>query len=261
MSTASKLKIAVLVLLFFVTAFPLGSQANSLNAGLIIYYPFDHQDQFGAMTWEVQELSKNSATLGNAPTLVKGQMGQAYSFNGTNQYVVTPSFVPGTSIMTVAFWYYTKQWGHGDELTLESSTNSNNTTGGFLINLNPSVALTTTSLTVDIRGSTSSYYIASCYTRPSVNAWHQYTFILDNSTALGSTTLYIDGNPASFVGYSKYDKQASGNFPTQPIYMMSRAGSSLFASSTLDDVRIYSRALSQNEAALLYQQGFATSGK
>ena len=82
--------------------------------------------------------------------------------------------------------------------------------------------------------------------------WHHYAFVLDSSAAGGDQqiTPYVDGQP---VPYTKLDSgTGAGNFANSTLYMMSRAGQSLFGAGDLDEVAIYNRALSASTVAEHY---------
>src|SRR6185295_4343594 len=70
-----------------------------------------------------------------------------------------------------------------------------------------------------------------------------YALVLDMSApAASQITPYVDGDPVAFT------KTASGTgasaFANSQLYFMSRGASSLFGSGDLDEVAVYTRALS-----------------
>ena len=72
--------------------------------------------------------------------------------------------------------------------------------------------------------------------------WHHYAFVLNRKRpAANEVTPYVDGQPVS------YQKESSGTgagaFANSTLYLMSRAGTSLFGSGSLDELAIYSGGL------------------
>ena len=68
----------------------------------------------------------------------------------------------------------------------------------------------------------------------------------------------MDGVPAP--GDVTASADTVGNFAQSTLYFMSRAGSSLFGAGDLDEVALYNRALTANEAADHHQRGLAGGG-
>ncbi len=67
--------------------------------------------------------------------------------------------------------------------------------------------------------------------------------MIDTSAAAGSEiTPYVDGSPVSYQQESAAGAQ--GNFANSTLYLMSRAGSSLYGAGTLDELAIYNQTLS-----------------
>jgi hypothetical protein len=87
------------------------------------------------------------------------------------------------------------------------------------------------------------------FARPAAG-WHHYAFVLNKSAgAATEVTPYVDGKA---VAYTKPSSAENTNaFGANPLYVMSRAGSSLFGAGSLDDIRISKRALSATEIASL----------
>ena len=90
-------------------------------------------------------------------------------------------------------------------------------------------------------------------TSPAPGVWHHYAFVLDSSApAATQITPYVDGQA---VPYTKLDSgTGAGNFANSTLYMMSRAGTSLFGNGDLDEVAIYNRALSAGDDHRALQQ-------
>jgi hypothetical protein len=189
------------------------------------------------------------------PTLgVAGKVdGTAVQFDGTNDYAAyTSNFAFGTNLITVEFLLWWDSFANDDHLCIELSTNFNNQTCAFLVNPNDSAS---GRWSCAITGG-SSKYKAKSFTRPSASAWHHFAVVFDATTISGDVTPYLDGSAASTTTDINVRTQTS-NFNSLPFYLMSRAGSSLFAAGKMQHLAIYSGALSSTRiAAHAHAAGF-----
>ncbi|MBI5100222.1 MAG: laminin G domain-containing protein [Nitrospirae bacterium] len=188
-------------------------------------------------------IGTNNGTLVNGATYAAGNVGQAFSFDGTNDYVeMTGSSVGdfGSAPFTVDFWMYAASdptsnayligkscpnCGAGWDLRFDNSTISVVGVNGWSVNFwsNPSVT---------------------------VGAWHHIALAATGS----SITLYIDGavsasNPRSAISSTVSPFRIGDN----PDY-----GGSAF-NGLVDEVEIFDRALSLAEIQAIYNAG--TAGK
>jgi YD repeat-containing protein len=176
-----------------------------------------------------------------APGGVAGDPNTALRFDSTD-FGSAPLNLSGTSKATVEFWLNWDAYASDDALALELTENFNQNDGGFIVDPNASQG----SFGVGIgRAETRNN---AFFARPSAGQWHHYAFVLDSTApAAQQITPYVDGQPVS------YTKTASGTgagaFANSNLYMMSRAGQSLFGHGALDELAIYNRALTSTEIA------------
>jgi len=172
----------------------------------------------------------------------------AIGFNGASDWGKANLDLSSRSVITVEFWLNWASYSNDDRLAMEFTSNFNNNAGGFLVDPNAPQNGGTFAIGMGIDGSRNNVY----FTRPSAGVWHHYAIVLD-TTAPGATqiTPYVDGQAVT------YTKGASGtgegNFANSTLYMMSRAGTSLYGSGTLDELAIYNKALSAATVAEHYQ--------
>jgi prepilin-type N-terminal cleavage/methylation domain-containing protein len=96
----------------------------------------------------------------------------------------------------------------------------------------------------DVAGIFNAGFYSFGYTEPNDGQWHLYTVVYNSAS---SQTLYVDGNYVSTI--------SSGLNPTTyPIVYVGGWGGGYNVAS-LDDVRIYSRALSASEIQAMYNGG------
>ena len=122
---------------------------------------------------------------------------------------------------------------------MEFTPNSNSYDGGFAINPNSSGGAGAAGGFFDVATSDGSGdYSVGTFTRPSVAAWHFYSFTIDRSTPSHQIDqgMYLDGVNQTV----QFGSSTSGinNFPNSTLYLMSRAGSSLLGTGILDELRL-----------------------
>jgi hypothetical protein len=142
---------------------------------------------------------------------------------------------------------YSKNGGH---TLLEDSTNFNATTTGF--GLFPDDSGTCGGgIMVGLNGNAG--YNIRCFAQPSSGAWHHLAAIYDKTQpGNGQISLYIDGvlqTPLS----SPASAQNTNAFGNNPLFLFSRGGTQEFNAGLMDELRVYSRALSATEIQQLYQ--------
>jgi hypothetical protein len=232
------------------------ASVNVLNPapapGLVAHWTFDEGTGSTAT-----DSSGNGYTMSlvNAPAWTTGKLGGALYFNGVNNYAVAPSFNLGTTAAaSVALWLnrtYTPLNGASTVL-FEFSANFNSSTTGFEFFPDD-----TCGMAIGLHGNAG--YNLKCYAQPSSGVWHHLVAVYDKSqNAANEISFYLDG-VVQAAGSQPYTADNSNLFGTNPLYLFARGGSQLFASGTIDDLRIYNRALSAAEVSQLYGQGGAVN--
>lgn len=195
----------------------------------------------------VSNATNFGATLG-VPGALFGDSGTAASFNGHGNYASASTNLSATTQVTVELWLNWPAYANNDALAMEFTSNYNNSNGGFLVDPNSANGRFVVGIG---RGTTRN---AVSFTRPSAGSWHYYAFVL-NATALGAgaVTAYVDGKPVNATVTST--ATSAGSFANSTLYMMSRAGSSLFGAGTLQETAIYNQALTASTIAAHYAAG------
>ena len=194
--------------------------------------------------------SGNNGVLVNSPTWTAGKLNGGLSFDGVNESASTAALnLSGTRAVTVALWVNRTYGGAGVHALFESTANLNNSTTAFGCFLDDASDCSGGGMLVGLRGNAG--YNTKCYAQPSSGVWHHVVVVFDKSqSALNEVSVYIDGLLQTAQGQS-YSSDNTNNFGLNPLYVMARAGSQLFASGTIDDFRVYGRALSAAEVAQL----------
>jgi parallel beta-helix repeat protein len=221
---------------------------SNIDTNLVGWWKFDEVD--GLIAYD--SAGTNDGTLHGNPQWATGQIGGALEGDGNGDYVQIPdntSLTPSNAI-TIAFWLYNRdgtagiykyadcpdQTGHGSPGNSRAYAFSVSSAGASLL-------VCQTRSTMDSISSISTV---------SLNQWHHlaatfdqgqaYIYIdgqLDNSKLLSVTSIMNDAQPLIIGGFWEYCTPSFYN------RLNGRA----------DDVRIYNRALTMEEIAILYQQG------
>jgi PKD repeat protein len=160
------------------------------------------------------------------------------AFNGTSDSGSIPLNLSGTSKLTVEFWLKWNAYANNDALAMEFTPNFNENEGGFLVDPNAGEYGGTFGIAIGSDASRNSVF----FQRPSAGVWHHYAIVLDTTAAAtNEITPYVDGSPVSFQQESAGSGQ--GAFADSTLYLMSRAGTSLFGNGALDELAIYNQPL------------------
>lgn len=193
----------------------------------------------------------NTGTCGSACPImgVAGKVGTAASFNGSSRVSVRASIVvqdsPALRLnqFTIALWVYPTQVKSGFQL-LVSKEDSYGTTRNYGLFIVPN--------TLQVRYVA---WAADCVTRLGANssgqmvlgAWNYIVFTYDGTTE----ELYLNGVPDSAMA-----APAAGGLcqAAVPLKIAMETSALLPFTGTLDDIRIYSQALTSAEVASLFNQ-------
>ena len=184
--------------------------------------------------------------------------GAARAFNGTSSdYASTALDLSAYNKLTVTYWlWWNSNATNDDRLAFEDSCGSafyscSSSRVGFTMDQDSSTDAGKAGL--GIAAGTTSVMTTAAFTRPSAGAWHEYVFLFD-ATASGSSaipTAYVDGVAQSLTyHYSSFTPQTAFNATT--MYLMTRAGTSLFGAGRMADFAICGGVLlSQAQASAL----------
>jgi hypothetical protein len=224
----------------FTNAFP----TNTVVSGSVIsHWPLDAAS--GGATPDV--ISGNDFKLFGNPTITSGAISNAFSFDGSSQYLsIThgtvntnglPVYQPGASC-TIAFWVRgAAQTAH--YIYTQSATNNN--TPLFLLQTGQAAGVNNR-LDMLIR-TTSNVTLVNHVTslQPFFDGnWHHAAYV-DNA---GAVQVYVDGNADTNFTYAPSGSLAVTLTSLGALVRSNAAG---FFNGSLDDVAVWSRALTQAE--------------
>lgn len=178
---------------------------------------------------------KNNVALAGGPTWRSDGLG----FDGTDDAASVPLDLSGFDKLTISFWLYS---AFAVSMGMEHSPNYN-VVDGFIVYLDGAGTIT-----IGYTKTGGLYWVDS-FPTPSASVWHHYTLTMDRANR--ENTVRVDGTLQTLTTVA-HTATAGGNFSNQTLYIMSRAGSSLFGAGRLNDLRFYNRILSATEAKTLY---------
>ena len=228
------------------------SQNSKVTSGLVGLWSFNGPDvswtSATAGTATDRSGQGNTGTLTNmsqASSPTQGKVGQALSFDGTNDYVDMGDVIdPGTGDLSVFAWIKT---------TGTSGQIVNKRDGAVSTNAGYQIFLNTNNISFAF-GDGSATRVRVDSTAPVVNdgAWHMIGAVFDRD---GNGQIYVDGATATSGSGSISAQQGNvNNAMALNIGREASDGTGLFTGQ-IDDVRIYSRALSATEILQLYNIG------
>lgn len=212
--------------------------------GLVGYWSFDEGAGGVAHDFSV---NNNHGALVNAPQWVDGIKGKAINLNGSNQYIslgLQSSFDLSGSL-SFSFWAKPRLSALTGVHDFICNYDSSGSTCQYEVYLNNGILV----FTIDGLGGASfeNYTSAASLT---ANKWHHIVAV---STGQDNVIFYVNG-----VAYTT-TKSGSIATPTSGFGSTSIGRSGDFNGNyfpgSIDEVRIYNRALSQDEITTLYQSG------
>ena len=210
---------------------------NPINAGRVAWWRLDESS---GSTVKDSSGKGNHGTIGGNPTWVPGggRVGGALSFDGNGDFVFVPqnATLEPLGSMSVTMWAKMSDIGGGFTDLLRKADSD---MPGYLVRWHHFDDHLWWRL--DRKGNPPIYAEDTQITTPYLNAWHHIAGTYDAAT--GTTSLYVDGvlktSATGFAGPLEH---------TDDLYLMwSDHPGQVAAQGLLDDVRIYSRALTVPE--------------
>ncbi len=242
------------------------AQNKKLTSGLVGLWSFNGADMNWANSMAYDRSGQgNHGTLTGAnglPKIAIGQQGQALSFDGVDDYVdagsvSSYSFVQNTLIYSFSFWM--RVYSPTTRQAIMGNTASEVEKGFFAI-LENGVGVGTKAIRIAILKGTPGISVIDARTPDNVindTNWHYITIV--SASAANDTTIYVDGVAKTPTTYtSSFSALSSGDSSETLFVGATHYGTpQLPLSGSLDDVRIYNRALSVSEIGQLYRAGGA----
>lgn len=209
-------------------------------SGLAGYYPMDE----GIGTSANDETTNgNRGTALNGPAWVAGKVGQGLSFNGTTQAVNIPTAASiDIETVSVSTWINTSQAPAADVSIVEKQNGS----GAY------PYALRLTSTGKASFGASDGTNNPVVISTATINdgVWHH---VVGTRTKTGDVKIYVDGSLQATVA----DSTTTATTNTSPVGLAYRADGTQYLNGSMDEVKVFNRALSVNEIKAEYNAGVA----
>lgn len=252
LSYLSYLFVAILFATLFFVA-PPAHAASFMSSGLVGYWKMDE----GSGTTSTDSSGNgNNGTLGSKTTWTAGKIGGALKFNGVQSNYVNVTTNSGLPIYN-QINYSVSMWVNGPP----NQANGNLFSEASSTSANPMFVLANqggadAKLDVLIRNNSGVAQLGHAKSTATVfdNKWHHIVWTDSNGTA----KLYVDGvQDATNFNYTR----STLSINTTSIGHLNRGADEYNFNGSLDDVRIYNRALSAGEITQLYRLGLTEGSR
>ncbi|MFA7309454.1 MAG: LamG domain-containing protein, partial [Candidatus Paceibacterota bacterium] len=224
------------------------ANTTSISSGLVGYWPLDGS----TINWKTGTVSDMSGqgnngspvSLGTTTSVVAGKIGQALKFNGTTSYVAsgTNLGLSGDFSGTISAWVK-RTSGSGFRSVFVAGSAVSMESFGLGINSNSDG-----DFNIQFNGGHARYSAGSLVP---LNTW-TYLAVTKTPGPIETTShLYINGVEVAQAG----GQTGTPNFVANLAYIGTWTNLSSYFPGSIDDVRVYNRALSTTEIAQLYNTG------
>ena len=213
-------------------SFPRLQRGDRLAQGLVAAWQF--YEGSGPTLYDASGNGNNGALV-NGPSWVGGRAGWALSFNGSNQSVHGATLAgfsasPGATLSFCVNPAPAAQQGSYPTFLSETTPNLVAFLNSGTLNLQAQINSTNTT--------------ASTAVTLTANVWQHVALVYDGAHAV----YYINGSLTS------YSLAVSGTVALSDFYIGNWSSITRYFKGLLDDMRLYNRALSADEVALMYAQ-------
>ncbi len=235
---------------------------TGLNNGLVGYWSFNDPDMSGNTAYD-RSGNNNNGTLTGAnglPVRTIGKIGQALSFDGGPTVVNAGSATNLDDLgpITVSAWIFPKSMGGGSLGRIATKANVNAGSWTFIAQGPASnCSVTTANLAIAFNKFNTGGTSYSCRTTVdnsiTLNTWQHVVATWDGTSGGSGVHIFVNGVETSYQSTTGSGSIGSDN--TYDFLIGNRVDGIRGFDGSIDDVRIYSRALSADEIKRLYNLG------
>ncbi len=211
---------------------------HALGADAVATYTFN--DETAGVAKDTSGFGNNGTITGAVYVDGVSQLKKALSFDGVDDKVVFSALPNIIAPYSISFWFYPKRLGFTE--TFVSLRGGQSFPYFGLIGSNKLLAYA---------GSEKYCYGTKVFSLTDLNKWWHVVFVIDSGTSLANWKVYLNGvNDTGTNGGNTgiyYEPSASGSIGNNI--------SSNYFNGLIDEVRIYSSALSQAEIRQYYAEG------
>ena len=212
-----------------------GRKAIVKNEGLILDLPL--QNNFTDTTGFNTLIAGGTSNL---PTFTLEGGEYAATFNGSQYLKTNANFNLNSDKVSISFWIKTSQTAGA--IVSEISTNASSGTNAFGVYINDLLANR-----IEIVDGQSGLNIGNSAININDNQWRHIVLTINRSLVGNQQNkIYVDG-VLSYVQSTTYQKETSGNWALNPLFIGQRAGSSLGFNGQMKFLKIFNYPLSTTE--------------
>jgi hypothetical protein len=232
--------------------------------GLVAWWKLDATNSSAQVTDSGP--SGYTGTAIGLPGVVAGKVNNAFSFNGSSQWVTNCgtvnsfAFIHTNRVFTLSAWVFLNSISTNTGSTILSSTGTSAESGFILLHDNR-LGISTNALRLLVtRGVGGSFSLASQSLHHSLPTNEWLHIVVGHDSAAPSVFWFNGTNVA--LAHSTNGPIGSGAMAraTAIGYAPNSSGGTFPCNGRIDDVRIYNRALSATEVGWLYNGGSGTGG-
>jgi hypothetical protein len=236
-------------------------QDNVMTSGLVGHWTFDGDDVSGTTAKDVSG-SGNNGTISGA-TSISGKLGSALSFDGMSNHInVDPMLYSIDNKLTVSYWANPNNAQIRSGHIARWDENNNGDANSWAIRTSNIDADEAYVFIADDYGDGGNNYFATSDLNLTNNQWAHISMVYDGQGATNADKLKLYKNGiqvnGTFTGTIPSFFGHTGVGTTLGRRLTSGVGQNYYGGS-LDDVRIYDRALTTGEVELLYISGQVTA--
>jgi len=224
--------------------------ADQAIPGLIAHWSFDDADTSGSTLTDVLGTGLDATLVASPTTGVAGQRNEAYTFNGTTQYLDVGNQAAldfdVTDTFSVSCWF--KMPTGGNYATLVSKYRYN-TASGWQTFVNPDGSL---GFSLSNAPFSAARYVYTQTLTHRDDTWRHAVFTYDGSNTVAGLKIYVNGVSVAVTTGADGDPIATLNSNSVFIGARDDASPSSFVDGEMDETAIFDRELSAAEVGILY---------
>jgi len=246
------LPIPIIILAIIIIIMIVGSITSNIKISPASQLAQIYGDGSGLVGWyeftsgSVADSSGNSNDgTSSGPTSTTGQIGEALSFDGSDDYVSVPLNLNSLSAVSVSAW-------------VKSSTADISANTGIFSNFQ-----LTDSLELGVSSAEKFYFwayndsggqaSATADSASTVTSWHHIVGVFDGTNVY----IYVDGSSVDSSPGSLSSNTRSNGGTTYKVGSGGQVAAPTYFPGVIDDVMVYNRALTSSEISVIYNDGLA----
>ena len=230
---------------------------NAITNSLVGHWTFDGKNVVNGVA--LDSSGTNNGNLVNIATSTfysYGKIGQGFNFDGVNDYVNAgnPAILTDINVKTISTWIKLNGYGETSYGRVFDKENGNSDGWNFFVG---NAAATNLGSIAYLHHGIGSYGVWSSPTNSiTVGNWYHAVMVYDRTSYLNDPVFYINGALVATTENQSPPAGAMDNDNLRSVFIgNSNAAAERTFNGSIDDVRVYNRALSAGEIKMLYNMG------